>query len=199
MTRFQMWRYLVMVIMVISGCSTSPKRTFSDYDLLIDQNVMPNNWSLAESSDSASSNEGQVSGAYINFSAVGTPYLVRGGEQVFRYSTKQRAAWQFSRFVHTFFNDNSPYRITPWELPDGFDFSSSFADKWKFACAGSGFTIGSSTGETSTLCLYMAQYEEFVISFEITTAINNEGLITLDQITPIIETIDAKIKSYLSH
>jgi hypothetical protein len=198
MIRRWMWGYLVLIIMVISGCSSTPKRTFFDYDLLIDQNVMPNNWLMAESSDIASSNEGQVSGAYINFYAVGTPYLARGGEEVFRYSTKQRAAWQYSRFVETFFNNNSPYRTTPWELPDVFDFSSSFADKWKFACAGSDFTIGSSTGETSTLCLYLAQYEEFIISFEITTAINNKALITLDQITPIIETIDGKIKSYLS-
>lgn len=195
----KLWICLVVVIAVIaiSGCVSAPKRNFTDSNLLIDQTVMPPNWPVVEQSDSEE-NEGQVSGAYIIFANTETPYLDRAEEDVFHYSSASRAEWQYNRLKGYYFYDGGSYQTTPYHTPSGFIFSSSSAQRWKFACSDSNFTLGTSARKTSTDCEYLAQYQEFVIRFGITTEVDNTQFITIAQTVPIIKAIDFKISSYLS-
>jgi len=189
---------LILISIVSTGCGASKQRNFADADLLIDESAMPNDWSLAERSYNMTVKEGQESGAYITFYYTGTSLFVRGGEDVYRYKNNKRAAWHYKRFETDHFNDASVYRTTPWQVPEGFHFSSSSSEQWRFACAGSNFTVGSITGNTSTVCIYLAQYDEFLVFFSITIERDGAIFISIEQIISILDALDQNMGQYLN-
>jgi hypothetical protein len=158
---------------------------------------MPPAWPVVEQSDSEE-NEGQVSGAYIIVANTETHYLDRAEENIFRYSRASRAEWQYNRLKEYYFYDGGSNQTTPYQTPSGFIFSSLSAQHWKFACSESNFAFGSTAGKTSTDCEFLAQYQEFVIRFGITTEVENTQFISIAQIVPIIKAIDSKMSSNLN-
>ncbi len=180
---------IILISLFICSCSSSP-RNFKDTDLLIDQSVMPANWILIDT-DSSVEPEGQNSGAYITFQYENTPYNIRGREKVFRYSDNVSAAWHYKRLESYYFNNDSVHFSTPWESPDGFEFSSSLAKQSRFACAED---FGTSDNQISgKFCSYLAQYDEFLVFFSITRELKETSAITIEQITSIISSIDEKM------
>lgn len=184
----------------LAGCLSAPTRNFEDADLLIDETAMPINWLKAESAKKAPDpgEEGEESGAFISFYFTNTTYFARGGETIYHYNSKWRAGQNYDRFELTYFNDASVYQTTPWQMPEGFDFASTTADKWRFACEGSNFTFGPEAGSSSTHCIYLARYSEFLVFFSITTEIDGQTFITPDEIKPILEALDQKMSDYLA-
>lgn len=193
--------YFVGVLILLSsllfyGCNASPDRNFADVDLLFDGSVMPENWELLGVSEEANGNEGQVSGAISVFSAQDTPLIVRCGEDIFRYKSTSKAAWHYERFEEYEFSNTRC--TTPWHVPANSPFVDALsADKWRFGCAGGFSSSIPNTGGERTICKYLAQYEEFLVSFIITTKVDGVVYIAIEDVYPIIEAIDRKMMQYL--
>jgi hypothetical protein len=158
---------------------------------------MPSGWTLDRIIQSINDNEGQGSGASAGFSAESPPYYARALESLYRYDSSGKVARHYDRFEQTYFNDDSIYRTTPWDVPVGFSFSSSTATKWRFGCAGSNFNIGPQDGTTSTICNYLAQYDEFLVFFTVTIQIDDQSFLTTSELVSLVEAIDQKISDYL--
>jgi hypothetical protein len=186
-----------MLIMVIcsgaSGCKQEPDRRIDDIDLLVDSTVYPDNWEWLKTSGKPVENEGQISGSYIIFYSTEAPVIVRSGETIFHYKNPDKAERHFIRLQDSLFNDTSVYRTTKWEAPIAFSFNSKIADDWKFACAGSNFSLGGYLGDSRTVCTYLAQYDEYVVEFSTTIEVDGVSYITIDQLQIIIEAIDLKM------
>jgi hypothetical protein len=193
---YKMKKCLLFILISLLVCNCAPpSRNFKDSDLLINQSAMPANWTLVET-DNSVENEGQKSGAFIAFQFEGTSYWDRGGEKIYRHSDSLTAAFRYKQFENDYFNDKSVYRTTPWQVPDGFEFSSSLAKQWRLACAGSNFGIPDSQ-IPDKLCIYLAQYDEFLVFFSITKEVNGESTITIEQVASIVKAIDEKMEIYL--
>jgi len=190
--------FLILFCTLLSGCLHAPERNFSDADLLIDASEMPDRWAVRNSIDATEDEEGQASGAEIIFYVVDTPYFARSGERVYRYTSEQRAAWHYERIRNTYFNDNRASLTTPWTIPEGFTFVSVLADQWRFGCAGASFSPVPEMGANSTNCIYLAQYQEFLVFFTITTEVDADVMIDTEDIVRIVKAMDARMDQYLS-
>jgi hypothetical protein len=186
----------VVVGSLVVACRGTPQRTFSDADLLVLPTVMPPNWRLDQLNGNVHDSEGQESGAAIGFITENPPYLARALETVYRYSSASKSASQYKRFALTYFNDSSIYRTSPWEVPPGIAFSSA-ADQWRFGCAGSNFSTGPQDGSNSLVCDYLAQYDEFLIFFTVTTQIDDHTFMTLKELVTVITAADQRIAESL--
>lgn len=184
-----------VLVSVLMGCSFSPQRNFSDTDLLIDQSVMPENWAVAETSEKNWGDEGEKSGAYINFYATDTPLIVRTGVDIYRYSNSLWASFHYKRMLTLW--SGSSVRGTDWEVPEDFIFASSSANKWHFACQEYYFSLGQEFGKERTRCVYLAQYNEFVFLVVVPKRVDERQFFTMDQIEDIILAVDKRISSYI--
>jgi hypothetical protein len=189
-------RAILLVALSLQLSCNAPQRTFMDADLLIDEQAVPEGWETIKRENELSGNEGQESGADLTFQFVDTDYLVRGGETIYHYSSSRKAVRHYNRFFDIYFNDTNP-RTSTWQIPPDFAFSSTTADQWHFACTDSTFTIGPATGDISHLCVYLAQYEEFLIYFSITRKRDDEVFIGIKDISDIVSAMDAQMATYL--
>ena len=48
------------------------------------------------------------------------------------------------------------------------------------------------------MCKYFAQYDEYIISFGITTSVEGQEYITMEEVERIIEAIDQKVGAHLN-
>jgi len=181
-------------VVLLSACGRTPERNFSDQDLLVDVSVMPENWALLDIY-TMDNEEGEKSGKKITFYKTDTPYLVRAGQDVFRYSSIRRAAWHYRRLEEGF-NDNNP-RTTPWITPEELSFSSTVAEQWRFACADSTFSPAPEFGKVRTICKYLAQYDEFLVYVTMTIRVDEQEMASLDDVYGFIEAVDQKMAQYL--
>lgn len=190
---------LLACLTLLEACARAPVRNFSVADLLIGIDDMPSEWHLAEDGVNASigENEGQASGASVAFSAESSTYYVPAVQRVYRYSSSGKAASHYARFERTIFNDASVYRTTSWQEPADFGYSSLTADRSRFACAGSNFSTGSYDGEASTNCVYLAQYEEFLVEFRVKVEVDDQRFFTTPQLARVVEAIDQKMSEQL--
>lgn len=191
------WFVIVLLASMLFGCGSAPQRAFSDSDLLIDSSVMPDGWSFGEVLANVHDSEGQESGASVGFFAESPPLVARALEHVYCYSSSRTASRHYNRFEATYFNDDSIYRTSPWQVPPGFTFSSASADQWRFGCAGSNFSIGPQSGTSSVICDYLAQHDEFLVFFGVTIEIDDQSFMTLAELATVIEAIDQKMSEHL--
>jgi hypothetical protein len=182
----------------LEGCYTGPpERNFSDTDLLIEVSDMPDGWEEAEFIASEKySKEGADNRALRYFSFTLSPYFVKAGEDVYHYRSQSSAERGYKVLEQLYMEQNSR-KITPWETPQGFDFTSSIASQWRFACVYSTFAPAESFGNNRQICKFLAQYEEFVIKFGVTIEVEGENIISIEDVTKIIITIDQKMMEAL--
>ena len=192
------WIILVLLCNLLTGCQTTKQRDFSDTDLLIDEQVMPENWGFLESAASKELfREGEVSGARIIFQAENSPYyIVRGGEEVYRYSSNSRASWHYKRLSKAFLTPNIAGEA--WSKTDEIEFVSSWADQQVIACQEKESIFWAELGGYRKMCKYFAQYDEYIISFGITTSVEGQEYITMEEVERIIEAIDQKVGAHLN-
>jgi len=183
--------------MFISSCVTAPQRDFSDADLFLSNSNLPKGWEVAGRFPKVTDNEGQKSGGVVSFYALDTVYDARITQRIYRYDSDGTAGRHYARFETGMFSDESVYRTTPWITPEEFTFSSQAAKQWRFACAGSNFTIGPSTGTYSTICRYLAQYDEFLVIIYVDLEIDNEVFISVPEIATVILSADQQMYNYL--
>lgn len=175
------------LLMLLSACQTSaPERGFAAQDLLIDEGVVPPGWSLYKGPTDILANEGQAAGAFITFHT-DAPVIVRAGENVYQYASRRKAARHYARFERDYFNDDSVYNLTPWELPAELPYGSSVANQSRFGCAEKSF------GYRSTICGFLGQYEEFLVFSTATVAAEGEQYMTMAELEPILRAIDQKM------
>jgi hypothetical protein len=87
--------------------------------------------------------------------------------------------------------------LTPWETPEDFSFTSDIAQKSRFACVYNSFSPTPEFGNKAYLCLYLAQYQEFIVLVGFTKEIDGVEYLSMDQIVSILEAVDKNINQYL--
>ena len=175
---------IVSLLVVAAGCSpATPGREFDTQDLLIDVDILPADWYLCEGPSKKGVNEGQEEGMYITFETQ-APVIVRAGEDVFQYASQHKATRHFNRFEDDYFNDNSVYNLTPWMIPDELPFISTVADQSHFACAEKSF------GYESTICIFLARYDEFLVFSTATIKAEGKEYMDFSELEVFLEAID---------
>jgi hypothetical protein len=189
--------YRLLIIAVIAsliGCTTPQLRDFADANLLIYVSSLPENWKIAESGK-IDDEEGQISGAYINFYATNTPLFVRSSENIYHYSSGQKAFKHYQRMLALY--QGVQARGTEWQTPTSFNYSSNLADQWHFACQNWFPPFGPEFGKERIICVLLARYEEFIVRFMVPMQVDDQQFFTVDQVELIVEAIDQKVKIYL--
>lgn len=165
---------------------------------MIDKSAMPLGWESEEPIEYYPyDKEGADNLALIDFYYSDTPFLVRAGEDVYRFRNQYFANISYSHLVNAYMTQRAN-DVTPWQTPIGLDFTSSTADRCRFACAENSFSPSPEFGSKARICLYLAQYDEFIIMFRITIEVDNNVFISIDEVKNIIEEIDAKMAQYLN-
>ena len=195
MTKRNITIIILIIILVLSSCTSAPERDFADADLLVDQSIFPaEDWTLIKQSDSLTDSEGQVSGAYFNMDSTRLATIARAGETIYRYDSENMAAFKYDRF-QIYFKKSA--RSDPIPNPEGFTFSSETPDQWRFGCVVNYFQPTSDFASSDTICMYLAQYEEFIVFFAITIESDGVKTISIEDLNKVIQAIDAKISDYL--
>lgn len=188
--------FLISIIL-ISGCGKpAPNRNFLDSELLLRLSDLPEGWVAAKSTDNGIEKEGaeQYSLRYYQYSL--TSYLVKSGEDLYRYKDLGIAYNNYKWFKKYYFSQSSR-DVTPWETPSDFQFTSMATERWHFACGISIFSPAPEFGKKRKICTYLAQYDEFVVNFGITIEVDDQVFMTIQDVTKIIETIDQRMSKYL--
>ena len=168
--------------------SGTVKRDFQDWELLISENDLPAGWKLIEEYKSINDNEGQKSGAqYIWGLEAGNEYS-RTSERIYHFSNEYWSYRKFLQWVETYIPSNKDEEVF---ILTGYDFSQLHANTWDFGCE------DVSPSEFWINCVYVAQYDEFMLDFSVFGQINDQLFISSDQLFAIIIRIDDKISSYL--
>lgn len=187
-------------MMGLDGCTwfekPAPTRTFSEVNLLIELSDMPERWAPSDSAPKHDADEGEVNSAYRNFYIPDAPYLIKAGEDVNRYEKIGLADWNYKLLQKKYFTPTY-YTTSSWETPDDLHFTSSSAKQWRFACAYSIFSPAPEMGKQRKNCLYLAQYEEFIVNFGITTEVDQITFVSTEEIVSILEKVDARMTFYL--
>jgi hypothetical protein len=193
-TRKLMVLYLCLWGLV--ACSSVPNRQFATYELLIGQEIIPENWRMVEYAQKTLDNEGQEDGSYIIFQKSDAKFFARGGEDIYRYDSRNTAQWHYERFRKLYL-EKGAYDLSNWETPGDFHFKSTLAENWRFACVQHQEILRLDNSSTSVLCQYLAQYDEFLVSFSIKQQADGQQLISLQDIEKIIKAIDQQMVKYL--
>ncbi len=182
-------------IILLAGCVKAPVRPFATQELLFDPTVMPENWKLIELENNPV-NEGQEDGSYITFQKSDTEFFARAGEVIYRYYNREKAKQQYERFIGLYL-EKKARDLSDWKAPNNFLFNSALTKNWKFGCANHEEILNLDKSETSVICKYIAQYEEFLVSFTIKKEADGQELIKMDNIEKIIEAIDQQMINHL--
>jgi hypothetical protein len=187
---------IISSIFLLAGCVKAPKRSFATQELLFDPKVMPETWKLIELENKNPINEGQEDGSYITFQKSDTVFFARAGEDIYRYYNNEKAKQQYKRFIGLYL-EKQARDLSDWQAPNNFHFISALTDNWKFACANHEEILNLDKSGTSVICRYIAQYEEFLVSFTIRKDADGQELIEMDNIERIIEAIDQQMINHL--
>ena len=189
---------LMLLTVLLIGCTNSPQEwDFTDADLLIDVTDMPEGWKAAEYTDNYPyDTEGADNQAFRKFSFQPTTYLVKAGNDVYHYRSPSTANRGYRAIIDRYMGQRAS-DLGPWETPPEFEFASSTADQWIFACVYSSFAPASEFGSKRRNCKFLAQYEEYVIEFSATMEVDDTTFMTLEEITNVIETIDQTMSEHL--
>ena len=187
----------IVSTLFLSGCGKpAPKRDFPDSELLLKLSDLPEGWVAAESTDNYIEKDyaEQYSLRYYQYSL--TKYLVKSGEDLYRYKNLGIAYNNYKRLKKYYFSQ-SARDLTPWETPPEFRFTSSSTERWHFACGVSTFSPAPEFGKKRKICMYIAQYDEFVVKFGVTIEVDDQVFMNIQDVTKIIETIDQRMSEYL--
>jgi hypothetical protein len=171
-----------------------PERSFTTTDLLIDSSVFPVGWQVSAAAASPTERLGQIGGSQIEFRA-SVPILVGAIQSVFRFRSSASAASRFDRMQASWFNSNSVFSITPWELPSQLPYYSAVADKSRFACH------DTEVGGRATVCQFIGQYDEYIVVFHTVMTpedMQPQSYMTFANLECILEAIDERMRFYLS-
>jgi hypothetical protein len=111
------------------------------------------------------------------------------GISIRQFDSPRAAAKEYEHRADVAFRIRDERWDTPWEIPDNLLFESSKANQYRYACATVGYY-------PQLNCAYVAQYEVYVLDFEI--GIYDTDVITYTDLLPVFQAIDGQIEQHLS-
>lgn len=187
--------FLIFCAIYVCSCGTrSPERMFTVDELLIDSSTLPQDWAVLNLDNRPIVSFYEEEAALMIFYY--TSYSdreTRGGITVYQHRSEKRADQTYSKLEQGHFSLNSRWYTAPF-VPEEFNFYPKFATRFRFRCA-----ISRSEGlfDDKTICVYLAQYEEFIVFHTIPMEFLGTQIITVTEIEVLIEAIDQQIGSFL--
>ncbi len=177
----------VAMILTAYGCSFGrprpPKRSFTPEDLLIDSDIMPSGWELADPTFPAGDDLCTDESAAIRFSVTNESQSMRGGtHSVYRYLSQDIAQRTFKVkcLAHTRILD----QVNEWT------YQSPVAEQSHFGCH-------NMAGNAGLACEWAAQYEEYIVVFGVAMSPGEVSPTNIEQIEYIVKAIDERMTLYL--
>jgi hypothetical protein len=170
---------------------TPEVRDFSTLELLLTTEELPPGWDpIVETEYVYVPNEGQLDNEQSVWRLVGEPDYVRMVEKIYRYPSDQKTIAKYKQWTGMNIPSNKDEEIN---FLEGYDLSRIHATKWDLGCE------NISPNEVWVYCGYVAQYEEFVVSFGVFVEVNGQKYMSSDDLYAVVMKIDKKISSYLGH
>jgi uncharacterized protein YcfL len=189
-SRMMIWITILVCVCATVGCEAPLHDDVTDEELLILPSDFPKDYVMIDYSETLSDSDGQVSGAYMIMTSTRVNVIARGGEKIYRYNSQGMAAYTYQRF-QIYIQPTA--RATPIPTPDGFYFSSTFADQWVFGCTSRTFQPSGDFADVTDICVFLAQYDEFFIFFTITIKTDGVETIKMENVNKILKAIDDKM------
>lgn len=180
---------LLLVVVILGLCSCQGGSSIPGVDpsgLLLDTSAYPEGWDVCERKeyiggrDSPNLTEGAEEVAFVAFGFANPE--ARSGETVYRFASANEAMSKYHELRRIHFLDFPG----GWQLPEGFSYLSDVATQWHFGCASAWFR-----GET--ICLLVAQYDEYLVHFSAMTMVDGREVLSVEQIRALLQEIDRKM------
>ncbi len=187
--------FSLIFVIFLMGCNSTPSRSISLREMLIDESELPDGWEIIKLGPDPIVHFGQDNAIEMIFYYMADPRrLIRGGITIYQFDRENKAIQSYERLEKTFFNQDDVSVITPFFVPEGFSFTSSIANQWRFSCHGDSFQ---GLIEKSTICQSLTRYEEFVVFSNINTEYQREAVISTEEMQSLFEAIDQQIVTIL--
>jgi hypothetical protein len=181
---------IFLIVSVISGCATNLHSDVADMELLISPSDFPEDYRIVDISTKPVHREGQVSEAYIIMTSTRVNVIARGGETVYRFRSYSQAIQTYKRFQ--IYLQKTAYSI-PIPTPEDFSFESKFTKLWAFGCSIDSFKPSTDTADSTEICVFIAQYDEFFIFFSIAVKVDGVETITINDVNKLLKAIDKEM------
>lgn len=171
--------YVLLWALVISACQSNATEKLAIVDLwhlMITESDIPDGWYILDKSDDPIVHFGEAEAASLII-YYWQDKLTRGGLDIYRHKTIRKAMRQYEIMAraHFEFDPDDPNHYTPIFIPEGFSFTSKFANEWRFGCSGTRI-VGLLDDRIS--CQYLARYGQYVVYFRIATDYQGEEIKT---------------------
>lgn len=189
----KIWLYICLISLVACQASTKDNWPIVNlWDLMISESELPSNWQTLEISEEPIVSFGEEDAALILFYYEGNPkQLTRGGFTLYRHDTIKWAISQYQTQERGHFIIEDRDYNTPMFIPDGFTFTSTIANEWRFRCVG----YRADLLDERINCSYLARYAQYVVFFSIATTYQDEETIDIATIQNLIEVVDSNMQN----
>jgi len=178
-----MWWRLASILLfcaiVSSSCAnSSPERTFTTTELLINLTSMPANWLVSRAPGKVEDHLSTDDSSMIGFSVEVDGVQHTAAERIYRYGSSAKAQKVYEEMV-------LPAQIGT--TPQEWKYQSSIADQSRFTCY-------NHEQQGLRVCKWSGRYEEYVLTFHSHLV---PGYMTIDDMEKVIKAIDTQMGQYL--
>lgn len=186
--------FLLAGLALLSSCQLAPTRSFNVRDLLIGEGDLPQGWALLSVDDDPIAHFGESEAAEMIFYYGGNAdRTTRGGVTIYQYGSERKAIRSYDRQEQGDFNEDSRWFGSTFMLED-FSFNSTTADEQRFGCH---VLSQDAFFAEDTICIYLARYEEFVVSFSINVEYQGESTVTTRELKALVDAVDQRVSTLL--
>ncbi len=179
----------VLVMLPLTACRLrfweplAPQRSFTPEDLLIDQEIVPPEWELADPLFPAGDTLCTTESAAIRFTVTDGQQLMRGGSHsVYRHQSTGIARRTFDKVYLAMARSLDP--VSEWT------YQSLIAEQSHFGC-------DNMAGNVGVACEWAGRYEEYIVVLGVALPPGEVSLADIEQIEEIVRAIDARMAEYL--
>ncbi len=167
-----------------------PRRDFQIRELLIDETAFPPGWRAQPPRRPSSAPLGgqtSIERIFRSFYTIGPSTNGVAVEEIHRYWSVGDAAREFERVMPIEFRKGEHW--SPWTLPQGFHYTSPYANRIRIGCARKTWQ-----GVSTEYCRMVGQYEEYIVRFS--TKISPKYM-TYKDFERVVRAIDERMGHYL--
>lgn len=197
----------------------TPERAFDEVDLLIEEDSLPVNWVFGELSNS-------VRSYYVSlarnvypldyFDDPDTPPRIGGFPpmlayepkigfyEIFHYLSSLEAQQRYNSLKTIRLREHNFGDLVPGDsqarITTELEFSSQSADRWRLTCISKKYRVYSPSIrlQHQTRCYYLAQYDEFLIVLDMPSKWDGITLLSEEEFTKLVQSIDQQMNWYFS-
>ena len=176
---------LVLSCVVVNWLSGARETPVDMRDLVVDVSAFPEGWVVQIGPyhpPKGKNLAGELEATIVQFER--PPGSLVTSHRVLRYRNGLQAAVAFYTTDEFAVRD---YNLTPWEVPEGWNYESPTADRFRFACA------ELEVWDRFVSCRAVAQYDEYVSVFSAHISLQ----LTPEEVEPILRAIDERMDRYL--